>query len=175
VHTWIIYREVTVIPFSWCRNWVFGFGYRNHPRLSSGLISCFTPLYELHSICMYGCVFSAHPKPLQYFSVLPNTLPFPWSTLSPAPCQRGVTMKKRSHDQCYAGISFTWMYPPGTNEAYYLSYLIFSKSICLNSMHIQKHINLKKYTCFATLDMFSNSGKLFRINVTQTLKSKLKS
>jgi hypothetical protein len=82
-----------------------------------------------------------------------------------------VTLKKRSHDQCCASISFTWIYPPGTNEAYYLSYLIFSKLIYLNSMHIWKHINLKKYT---RLDIFSNLGKLFRINITQTLKSMLK-
>ncbi len=61
----------------------------------------------------------------------------PRTPLSQAPYQNAVTLKKRSHDKCCAGTSFTLIYPLGTNEVYYLSYLIFSKSIYHNSMHIQ--------------------------------------
>jgi hypothetical protein len=54
----------------------------------------------------------------------------------------------------FVGILFTWIYSLVIVKVYYLSYFIVSKSIYLNQMHIQRYINLEKYTCFITLDIF---------------------
>jgi hypothetical protein len=45
-------------------------------------------------------------------------------------------------------ISFTQIFPLGMGKVYYLCYLILSKSIYHNQMHIQGCINLKKNALF---------------------------
>ncbi len=82
---------------------------------------------------------------------------------SPHQCEADITFLIRPLPTC------GWFFP-GMGRLYYLFYLIFSIAIYINQMHTQRYINLKKYTCFITLDtfkkypypklsIFSNPGK----------------